>query len=96
MSTHPLVEEAQRLLDQDQLDPDEIVELSRRVREHPPTDPASGRSLLTMIETLVRRTAHELQALEQALKTASASKKALSGYGHLKAPRKNQRANKVV
>ncbi|MEO0602333.1 MAG: hypothetical protein AAF211_12900 [Myxococcota bacterium] len=96
MSYHVLVAEAERLLDQDFLDPDEVRELAVRVREHPPTDPEVGRTLLGVIETLTRRTASELQLLERAMKEATASKKALQGYGHAKPSRTRQRANKVV
>ena len=96
MSPHPLVMEAERLLDQDHLDPDEVVELARRVRSHPPEDTVSGRSLLALIDTLTRRAAVELQTMETALKQASASRKALSKYGYLSPATKNQRANKVV
>jgi len=93
---HPLVAEAERLLDLDPLDPDEVIELARRVRSHPPTGEAERRALLAAIETLSRRAATELQTLEKALKQATATKQALSGYGYVKPERKNQRANKVV
>ncbi len=93
---HPLVAEAERLLDQDRLDPDEVVELARQVQRRPPDDPEVGRTLLTLVDTLTRRAAAELEEIERALKNAATSKKALSGYGFVKPNRKNQRANKVV
>ena len=96
MSAHPLVFEAERLLDQEPLDPSDIVDLARRCRTHPPDDPAAGRVLLSLIETLTRRAAAELQSMERSLKQSSVAKKALSGYGSVKPQKRNQHANKVV
>lgn len=95
VAADPLLWEAERLIDADEFDPDEVIELARRVRTTPPTDPEVGKALMACLDVLSHRTATHLEQLRTALDQAQASRRALSGYGYVKGERQRQRANKV-
>ena len=86
-----LLDEVRALLAAEALDPEAVAALARRARQQPPADPGEGALLTRALRALSERSRAGLHDLSGQLQKASTGRRALRGYGHLKASRLGQR-----
>ena len=92
----PWVEQIEALLASDRpLSPDQIADLAQRIRADPPARMEDGAELIEAMEALIARSRGQLSDLGTALRRTTKGRRALQGYGSLKATRLSQRTNRV-